>query len=1128
MNRNNGLESLHYPKSFVTNMQRVPLSKNPTLIVTLGGQGAKAAVQLKATILENAQLTDGKLPENVEILAIDSDRTIENLNHNGVQLDTNEIYISDLNLRYDFEHRNALSSEIRSFLNPMTTFISPPGTGCAGKRVASKVMLFEEIMGQGNKNLISKIVGKVKRICTGNELPPILVFVGGAGGGTCSGMFFDVAYLVKAVFNKITGEGNKATSYGYLFMPDLLSVDESVKKNTYANTAAFLQEFCYLQSMKTMDERYVQKYTSEYEIDTNQPPVDFMHIEGGTGMDGVLIPNADTHCLEVVTQSILSYLTDEEVEATETNSSLASHYSNVHTYNTNFTSKDPYGKSCEGVSMGSASMRLPTGELSKMIAAGAFQRMERLYSNEPSSQDIAETVRTLRIDIDEQVALFKERVAGFKPYKEDFTYDEIFRAHTVNIRDYLMKRYIQPVNEELPVVAKKQQVAFEQLVDELFSNYAKQINKGHIYVSRLMSNSHELTIIEAMDNYRNRLDEDIRELEKEADIFERKALSAYHEAEKAFLEKEKKKDIYVEYLLHWADIKVECEIRRQLKLQYQSYIDFLSNRNSNIYGVVTKLLEELKKIFDENDVAATEGVETVTEQGREYVWTVLDNKLLERAVNKELERIVSADELLRDFMQRLTDQLDLWVGEEADVAEFIREFIQEEFADMLSISLTKCIEQEAMVKRGLTKEYDLYGNAQNEEIDLEEYIKSEIIPNLIKRAQPLFPVKTVGNMQTATAIYISVPKNPGCDVIYKAFKEAQKDNQACVIKRSAAIDRITVVNCTCGIPLYRWAPINEMLKAYEENLSSVITNGRHLCATPENNWEQLPTVYPPEAWVIDNFKSEHIMKQVNDRKAILKRALELNVIYTKMTDDGKSGYYIRQTKSFEQPNISDINTMDKGVLVEQILRYDEINQNGFETETDLVGVPIIKCFMGASDTKTLEKVFMNSYQLYLLTVCEVKKKEELSGVIETLKKKMEQIRNAGAEFRQFIKLLYTKTVALLPNSTKYVFTNQSDQMNALELMDKREAGKYAEYELYRILQTHPLVEEMNQAADVMNKELSLHTDELKANIKQILADVKRKCMDAKMDECFAENGKECNAFYQGCKAILEEELSYLD
>ena len=61
MNRNNGLESLHYPKSFVTNMQRVPLSKNPTLIVTLGGQGAKAAVQLKATILENAQLTDGKL-----------------------------------------------------------------------------------------------------------------------------------------------------------------------------------------------------------------------------------------------------------------------------------------------------------------------------------------------------------------------------------------------------------------------------------------------------------------------------------------------------------------------------------------------------------------------------------------------------------------------------------------------------------------------------------------------------------------------------------------------------------------------------------------------------------------------------------------------------------------------------------------------------------------------------------------------------------------------------------------------------------------------------------------------------------------------------------------------------------
>lgn len=1127
MNKNKGLESLHYSKNFITNMQRIPLSRNPALIVTLGGQGAKAAVQLKATMLENAKLTDGKLPENIEILAIDSDRTIENLNHSGVKLDSNEIYISDLNLRYDFEHRNALSLEIRSFLNHMTTFISPPGTGCAGKRIASKVMLFEEIKGQGARDLLAKIVGKVTRICTGNALPPILVFVGGTGGGTCSGMFFDVAYLVKAIFNRIIGEENRATSYGYLLMPDLLTVDASIKKNIYANTAAFLQEFCYLQSMRNMDERYVQRYTSEYEINTNQPPVDFMHIEGGTGMDGVLIPNADIHCLEVVAQSILSYLTDEEIEATETNSSLASHYSNVHTYNDEFTVSDPYGKPCECVSMGSASMRLPTGELSKLIAAGAFQMMGRLYSNEPSSQDIAEVIKSLKIDIDDQVVLFNEKMSGFRPYKEDFSYDEIFKVHTVNPRDYLMKRYIQPVSEELPVVAKKQQVAFEQSVDELFSSYAKQIDKGYIFVSRLISNSHELTIIEAMDNYRNRLDEDIRELERDADSLERKAIAAYYEAEKAFLEKDKKKNIYVESLLHWADLKVESEIRRQLKLQYQNYIDYLSNRNNSIYGVVTKLLEELRKIFDENDVAATEGVETITEQGREYVWKVLDNKLLERAVNKEMEHIVNSDELLRNFMQRLTDRLDLWVGEEADVVEFIREFIQEEFADMLRISLAKCIEQEAMVKRGITKEYDLYGKVQGEEINLEEYIKSEIAPNLIKRAQPLFPVKTVGNMPTTTAIYISVPENPGCEVIFQAFKAILKNNKACVIKKSAANDRITVVNCTCGIPLYRWTQINEMLKAYEEKLSSVVTNGRHLCATPENNWEQLPTVYPPGAWVIDDFKSEHIMKQINERKATLKRALELNTIYSLMEGNGKLGYYIRQTKPFEQPDITDIN-MDKEVLVEKILQYEELSKKGFITETDIVGNPIVKCFIGATDLKELERIFMNSYQLYLLTIREIKKKEELSAVIEAYKKKMEKIRNAGAEYRQFTKLLYTRVVALLPNSTRYAFNSQSCQANALELMDKREAGKYSEYELYRIIKTHSLSKEMNQVADVMNKELSVHADELKENIQQILEEIKKKCMDAKMDECFAENGKECNAFYQGCKAVLEEELSYLD
>ena len=1123
------VRSLSDAKNYVTKMQKISCCKNPVFIIGLGGQGGSALVTIKSHLIEYMGLEDGKVPDNVEILEIDSDKTIENLSKDGVGFAKDEVFIVQKNLKYILSYYDALSPEIKSYLNPATTFSSPPGSGCAGNRVASKTMLFDEIGQSGSNNLIAILESKIHKVCTGNSLPPMVILAGGVGGGTCSGMFFDVAYLIRAMLNNILGENNKATFYGYLFTPDLLAVDATIKKHTYANAAAFFQEACYLQSLPDLNEKYCQKYTSTYEINTNQAPVDFFHIESGTDINGMLVPDAQNHCLDVVAQSVVSYLSEEKLNSSDTNSALSSHYSNVDTYNKTISSTDPYGKPCNIVSLGSANLVLPTGELSKMIALEVFREMEKFYSNEPNAKDIAEVISALKIEIDEQTNLYLEQINGYRPHKEDFSYDEVCKYHTLDAKEYMSSRFIRQVSNDIPAIAKRLLGKFEQDVDALFSNYSRQLNKGFVFISRLMVNTKEFTIIDAMENYRSSLDEDLQALEYDADVLERQANIAYHNAEKAFLDKSRRKDEYIELLLKWADKKVEGAIKQSLKLQYQNYIDYLLNKNTNIYNVVTSSLEILKQIFEENEVAKTETHEKVSNHNREYVWEILDVNLLKSAIHKELENTVDVKEMSSEFMQALNDKLDLWVGEDADVMRFVREFIQDKFENMLSISLEKCIEQEAMVKKGLAKEYDLYGPQAMSQDELMEYIETEIIPKLLEQAHPLFQIKTAGSASATTAIYISVPEDSACSIISEAFKGLAKNNKGYVIKHSSANDRITVVNCTCGIPLYRWVPINEMIKAYEEYLPSVVANGRHLCATESNDWSQLPPAYPYKAWVIDDFKSKYIMKQTNERKEVMKAALETGVIFTQVNSSDQVGYYIRKTKPLQTEASNTIDKMDSmEILTNKIVESESLLSSGLETETDLVGKPIIKEFKGAKDEESLEKTFMNSYQLYYLTVAEVKKRKALIEMIDRLKERAKEIRNAGNVYRQFMKLLYTATVTVKPNTTVFVFNSEEEKGDALELLDKRSVGKYAEYELYKVLKTHPLLEDMEANADRKDKYLSGKADELKSNMKQILADIKRKCMDAKLDECLSTEGKECNLFYQGCKKVLEEELAFLE
>lgn len=146
------------------------------------------------------------------------------------------------------QNRSILDPYITEWLSPELS-ITDGMNGAAGVRQAGRLLLFTKI-----NQVVGAIDKKIKTLSVGTSKKLMVFLLTGLSGGTGSGSFLDIAYIVRGIIERDYGAAgvDRVNTLGYLFTPD---VNPAKQEPQRAYTRIYPQErVCGAQRAGLLDE----------------------------------------------------------------------------------------------------------------------------------------------------------------------------------------------------------------------------------------------------------------------------------------------------------------------------------------------------------------------------------------------------------------------------------------------------------------------------------------------------------------------------------------------------------------------------------------------------------------------------------------------------------------------------------------------------------------------------------------------------------------------------------------------------------------------------------------------------------------------------------------------------------
>ena len=314
--------------------KRVKKVDSPLLIIGLGGTGSDALLTIMDKFKQRFILpTDANgetlnAPERTAYLAFDTDKT---------EMESRKIGTSS------FRQENIFPLQIPERLGVgtipayITDWWDPKLTGyqikngAGGIRQVGRFVLFHNVDG-----IVRKLETTIKDLISLEKDKSMgtleIVLTTGISGGTGSGTFLDMAYLIRYVMDHSFPQ--VAVNFmAYILTPsvnvDKIATITSGKKDMLETTGyAALKELDFWMNYNTHQYPFTQRYSSNVEVKWNTIPFDNVILMSNQKKDGTMIQNAYYNCLDVLSESVLNFYADEAV-GTDGQISLRSHLSNI-------------------------------------------------------------------------------------------------------------------------------------------------------------------------------------------------------------------------------------------------------------------------------------------------------------------------------------------------------------------------------------------------------------------------------------------------------------------------------------------------------------------------------------------------------------------------------------------------------------------------------------------------------------------------------------------------------------------------------------------------------------------------------------------------------------------------------
>ena len=882
--------------------------------------------------------------------------------------------------------------------------------GAGGIRQVGRFMMMDR-----STDFLNKLQEEIAAAKRNLKNPRVNVHIfAGLSGGTGSGCFLDVCYMVRSLAGKIGG----VTVFGYFFLPDVnlsnvpyeySDVRSYIPKNGYAA----MQELDYCMCLQQNGGSFDQVYQGHNVVSWNNAPVDMCHLICATDRNNNEIPNAYQYAMNVTSEYVMDFLTDSDKEF-----GLTEHLANFRAMVGESDAKKTIGSEMAYCVIGAACASIPLREINTYLASELFNKFASIEEHTPSKSDVeklainalARSAGSISEVYEALLAELRADATGeYAGYRDDWKFvkqygnSELVTSYTNQTASQIYRLVANAKSMSDP---KNPGSLISRIRAEL-ENILRDLNRGPIYAYRMVlaSQSHNLlNVIDGLiaENEARWTDEaaqnNIRRTDYEysKDEFDRRPNKKHFAA-------------YEYYLMLFEQHKLSIEAYSRLKDTLAAFKRQLEDVTAYYYIKLARVMETLINTFKENRDALANVNRINT--GDSFTIPMMTINELKKTLDAQIEK-VNIPNMLDSFMSLLVNNEDSWISEDENkIARLVNGFfVKMAFSDFANRTITRFLKD---------KYENKYGGIISDE-QLTNYIYNDWMKTLTASANPLFYFDSSiwSESMTSKLAFLSFPESS--DPIKQAAERMHAKSKLWGLKESALTDRIFVMSSAVGLPLSSYSNCAE----YERNFFSAKAAGRHYYeGKPQKgmeftDWNKLPSITPQSVSDV-SILPEDIAREMTRARELFDRAKEFGVIdddgyYCKADDNDVAkldsltkrcmDYASNVTKPQEIQNLEQLTAeVEKAMHFNMIRTEFALPSDGYrQTAEDILRIQKDH-FVSYPATHPLVENYCAAVELALSNAAEaIKKSKETAG----------KIKDSGSSIGEYCDALFTGVLSI--------------------------------------------------------------------------------------------------------------------
>lgn len=1012
-----------------------------TLLIGLGGTGVNCIRTIKTRVYDRLEPDDptAVMPRysRIQFLGVDADIRQKGDSKDDSQevKDSDEILalkkdeffgIDNKNIGKTFTTISALKKrdELSWLEYEKITLPNLTDRGAGGIRQVGRFMMMDK-----SQELKATIEEKIIKAKTNMDDPEINVHIfSGLGGGTGSGCFLDVCYMVSDILK------NSGNIFGYFFLPDVnlsniaqkeANIREYIAKNGYAA----MQELDYCMRLPSNGGSFTQIYQGGKKIAWDRPPVDMCHLICATDQNNKVISDAYTYAMNVTAEYVMDMLTYSS------NWGLHSHLSNFRSHIGETNEKKKIGSEMAYCTIGASCASIPLREINTYLASELFVKFAKTKSRIPKEKDVKEflfpaLVKGAKSDREVYEALLEEIKTGVKEYemypddwKDILDGDGAFTDWYTDQTSYNLGE--AETNAASMMSTDNKQSLINRVRSKL-ADVICDIDKGPFYAYCLLNAAESHSILEIvkglLEMNRVRWNElaaqgkDVRKAYEDAreDFNNRNQRRLFDNDKKRFEDYEDSLRRHEEYKVFLGP-KMDDILDDDVTGIYEKMDTVLKNFEEQLMVEGTSYYKKLRDVMDtlvgtfianKNDLAG----ERMKSAGNSFNTPLVTISELKDTLDRQISNL-NIQGLFDQFMHLLLKNEDTWITEnENKISRLVTDFfVNHAFSDFAGHTITEYLQ-------------DKY-NTQNTG-QLTNYISKEI-DKLTDKAKPLFYFN--GSIwpetETTKVAFISYPNTSG--PISQAAQDKVTDDKSWNLKQSALTDRIFVLSSACGFPLSAYNNCAEYEKLYYNSK----TSGRHyyegkpVKGMEFTDWNKLSPITPQSLIELEDDEATDRAYLVREARILFEKAKKFGVI-----DGGGGICKLDETDMAELRTICDkcekriLLAREKKETEELIKRLESLLP--IKLESTKYTLPTDGLRTSTEEIKRIQKdYFVASPVLHPIVNQYTESVENMTNKIESLIKEIREKENARnireGNMKNYCNALFTGIIKITGNLVIY-------------------------------------------------------------------------------------------------------------